>query len=538
MSRNPQPSVACDTKVYFKQNVVAEPLFNQWYAWSYLISPSTAPLYIANLHLQIMESFVSAPQVHAAAFKNPAMIGGPFINYDASMVGDIKALLEKTKREQAPMLEFAEAVKSLDKILMTEANGYSMEPLYEKIPETLRGYVELIYDLHNNPSFRFIEGLLYKSPYYNPSLQSISLSLMDDDLRTFVFSTPRVETNGCLHLKVPFSSAGLDELFSMKSAPQPFGHIKEVLQVQDKDEELFSTFFTEEAPPASPQYTGDGVRIRYFSHACILIESKNVSILTDPVISYRYTTGPERYTFTDLPDRIDYVLITHNHQDHCMFETLLQLRHKTENVIVPRSSEGRVDPSLKWILHSMGFKNVRELDEIENIEIDGGTITSVPFLGEHCDLSIRTKTAYLVSLEGNSILIGADSCNIEPRIYQRIHDLAGDLDVLFLGLECDGAPLTWMYGPLLTFTVPRKMDRTRRLNSSNCAQAIDIVNRSRPKQVYVYAMGLEPWLTYLTSLQYTDTDKPMVESNKLIEACREAGIEAERLFCQKEIHLS
>jgi hypothetical protein len=26
-------------KLYLKQNVLVEPLFNQWYAWSYLISP-------------------------------------------------------------------------------------------------------------------------------------------------------------------------------------------------------------------------------------------------------------------------------------------------------------------------------------------------------------------------------------------------------------------------------------------------------------------------------------------------------------------
>ena len=37
--------------VYLRQDVVAEPLFNQWYAWSYLISPMTAAMYIANSHL-------------------------------------------------------------------------------------------------------------------------------------------------------------------------------------------------------------------------------------------------------------------------------------------------------------------------------------------------------------------------------------------------------------------------------------------------------------------------------------------------------
>lgn len=221
-----------------------------------------------------------------------------------------------------------------------------------------------------------------------------------------------------------------------------------------------------------------------------------------------------------------------------MFETLLQLRHKTGTVIVPRSGGGRADPSLKRILQAVGFKDVREIDEMESIETADGTITGLPFLGEHCDLSIRTKTAYVVRLKGKSMLIGADSCNIEPYVYRHVHDLVGDLDLLFLGMECDGAPLTWMYGPLLPLPVPRKMDQSRKLNGSNYEQAIDIVSQTRPKQVYVYAMGLEPWLTYLTSLHYADDALPMVESNRLLEACRGRDIDAERLYCRKEVHLS
>src|SRR5438045_4908995 len=33
---------------YLKQNVIVEPLINQWYAWSYLIAPAPAAMLIAN----------------------------------------------------------------------------------------------------------------------------------------------------------------------------------------------------------------------------------------------------------------------------------------------------------------------------------------------------------------------------------------------------------------------------------------------------------------------------------------------------------
>src|SRR5690349_23150728 len=122
---------------YLKQNVIAEPLINQWYAWSYLISPAPAAMLIANSHLKMMQLFVSAPQVHVSALKNPAMQGGPFLNYDASRVPAIRELIDRTARNHRQMVECAEAVQTLDQLLADESQGYSLEPLYKRVPDIL-----------------------------------------------------------------------------------------------------------------------------------------------------------------------------------------------------------------------------------------------------------------------------------------------------------------------------------------------------------------------------------------------------------------
>ena len=70
-----------------------------------------------------------------------------------------------------------------------------MQPLYDEIPDILKGYVELSYDLNNNPSYRIIEPLLYKSRYYDDSAQSLMLSAVTGDDRPFVLSTPRLESD-------------------------------------------------------------------------------------------------------------------------------------------------------------------------------------------------------------------------------------------------------------------------------------------------------------------------------------------------------
>src|ERR1051326_5820067 len=335
-----------DEKLYLRPNVQVEPLIDQWYAWPHLIPPATTARNITERHLKIMDSYINMPMVHANAAKTPKMLGGPFIDYAGKRVDEVRTLRDQTKQKRAKLLELSKALETLDAMLRESARGHSLHPLYSAIPDILRGYVELVYDLNNHPSFRLLEPLLYRSRYYDRCMQSLMLSEITTDERPFVLSTPRLESERSLHLHVPFDHETIDELFRLKTSPRPWAEIKEMLQVADSNDELLLSFLTTEAPPRYTPYRGSGVRWRYFGHACILIESNNVSMLFDPVLSYTYENNISRYTYLDLPEEIDYVLITHNHQDHVLFETLLQIRHKVKNILVPRSGVGNLqDPS-------------------------------------------------------------------------------------------------------------------------------------------------------------------------------------------------
>lgn len=525
--------------VYLKPNVVIEPLVDGWYAWAHLIPPATAARNLTGRHLRIMNSYIESPETHQAAVKNPALLGGPFMDLDGNRVDQVSELRERTISERKDLLELSSAIEQLDSLLREKGTGYSLEALYAEVPESLQGYVELVYDLNNHPSFRLIEPLLYKSKFYDSSLQSVMLSEVKGDDRPFVFSTPRLDRGDAVHLQVPFASEKIDALARMKHEPTTLAALRETLELSGKDEELFRSFLTTDEPRPYPKYEGDGARWRYFGHACILIETRGVSVLLDPVLSYTYESDISRYTYEDLPDVIDYALITHNHQDHILFETLLQLRHRIRHVVVPRSGGGALqDPSLKLLLRQCGFESVIELSEMEEISFDRGSITAVPFLGEHGDLNVLTKSGYLLRVNGHKLMFAADSCNISPKMYEHIHREVGDVDALFVGMECDGAPVSWIYGPLLTQRLERTKDHSRRLAGSNFDRAIDIVNQFHCKQVYVYAMGQEPWLTFISSIKYTEQSNPIIQSTRLLETCRERGIPAERLFGEREIFLS
>jgi L-ascorbate metabolism protein UlaG (beta-lactamase superfamily) len=524
--------------VYLRGDIQVEPLVDRWYAWSHLIAPATAARNMTDRHFRIMESYLQTPKVHEAAVKNPRMLGGPFMDYPECRVEEVRSLRDATARARAPLIELSAAIAELDEMLRCEANGSTLEPLYERVPDGLRGYVELVYDRDHHASFRLIEPLLYRSRYYQPDAQSLMLSAIQGDDRPFVMSTPRLPQAGTVPIPRSFADAAVDTLFQCKTRPGRWEELRDALGVEREDEAQFRSFFTSDAPRPYARYEGAGARWRYFGHACILVETASCNVLLDPVLSYTYESGLSRYTYDDLPDQLDFVLITHNHQDHVLLETLLQLRHKARLVVVPRSCGGRLeDPSLSLALRAIGFTNVVELGEFEELVFPGGRIVAVPFLGEHADLAVQSKLGYVVRVGAHSLMFAADSRNLEPRMYDHIRAALDDIDVLFLGMECVGAPLSWLYGPLFTRPVARSVDQSRRLAGSNCEQAAAMVERLRCKQLYVYAMGQEPWLRYVMSIRYDADSEPIVESNRLLAACQARGLVAERLFGEREILL-
>lgn len=522
---------------FLRPNVVIEPLVERWYAWAHLISPGTAAMNVVGRHLKIMNSYIQSAKIHAAAVRNPKMLGGPFMDYKIPRVEEVKVLRSQTLENQAALIALSEAIQELDEMLKSQAKGFALEPLYEKVPELLKGYVELVYDLNNNPSFRFFEPLLYRSEFYRKASQSIALWITNNDERPFCLSTPKLNDEGVLHLDIPFDHAAIDALSKMKRTGGTVDEIASLLNVGPEDRELFDTFFTTEEHPAYSNYEGPYVRMRYFGHACILIETKSVSILIDPLISYYgYESGVSHFSDIDLPDVIDYVLITHNHQDHILLETLLPLRHKIKNIVLPRTTSGALqDPNLKLVFQHIGFNNVIEIDELEELIRKDVVITGIPFTGEHSDLNIRAKSCFHVRVDGFTFLFVADSRILEARLYEHVHRVTGDVDVVFLGMECDGAPLSWLYGPLLTTELPRDKDQSRRLSGSDYEKGMHLVDIFNPKEVYVYAMGQEPWLEFISTIRYTAESHPIVQSNQLVEACNGRGIVAERLFGEKEI---
>lgn len=528
------------TAYRLSRSAVAEPLVNWWSAWAHLMPPVPASLHLQHYQMEILRSYLEDPQFHAQACQDRKLRSGRFVDIPAERAGEVKDLVGATEKKLSANLELARSLRQFHNHLAGVAKGQSLDGYYKELPPALRGYVELVYDYYNHPIVRFFESLLYESPYYHEDLQSLRLFRhTSDDARPFIMSTPRLPEAGQIDWRLPFADPRVDEFFKLDRAPQTLGRIRELCGLSTADEPALLPLLSEEPPPEARRWDGPSARVRYFGHACVLVEWKGVSVLTDPNLGVVPSEGGlERFTFEDLPEEIDYALVTHNHHDHFCLETLLRLRHRIGCLVVPRCSGVFYgDPSLKLLAENVGFKNVVELDTLASIPLPDGAIIAVPFLGEHADLP-HSKTAYVVRAGREQILFGADSDCLDQAMYRHVRQAVGGIQTVFLGMECVGAPLSWSAGAFLPARPERSHDQSRRYKGCDSGRAQAILEAVGAERIYIYAMGMEPWLEYLLGLAYTGDSVQLLESGELLLRVRERGFAtAERLFGKREMHL-
>jgi L-ascorbate metabolism protein UlaG (beta-lactamase superfamily) len=523
-----------DEPRFLRPDVIIEPLVDRFYASLLTVAPVQAAMNLAFMQVPLLESYLQSPQVHVKASQDPGYRGGFFVNIAEGRSGEVRDLLAAIKHDRAGMLSFAEAISQAVEIVRQEATGFTLNPLYPKIPAELAGLAELTYDTSNQPSVRFMEPLVYESNAYTEGRQAVQLSLESGAERPFVLSTPRLPSPEMLDLPVPFRHPGLRELALARVRPSTVGRLRETLELDDRQTARLSRLLSSEPRLAADRNIDNGARIRYFGHACLVMQTPQATVITDPWISAD-AGAADRYTYADLPDQIDLALITHGHQDHIVLETLLQLRGRVGTVVVPRCSRGSIcDPSLALYLEHVGLP-VIEVDDFSEVEFPGGRVIATPFLGEHADLDVRAKTTYCVRLAGRTVFVGADSSGIDPMVYRYIRGHVGKVDLAFLGMECAGAPLTWAYQALLTQPVTRKMSDSRTLSGSNAAQASAIMTELGASEAYVYAMGEEIWLVgHVMATSYNEDSYQLKQVDEFLAWCASHGIKADHLYGQHE----
>lgn len=167
------------------------------------------------------------------------------------------------------------------------------------------------------------------------------------------------------------------------------------------------------------------------------------------------------------------------------------------------------------------------MTEFDEIQVGDQHITALPFTGEHGGLDIAAKLAWLIRAGGESLMFAADAVGADAMAAPAVRELVGPVSQLYISMECEGAPLSWLYEPLLTAGVDPKHDQQRRLAGSTPAQALEMSRALGCQAVHVYAMGIEPWMRHLAGVSYEEDSTPLAAARELMAACHERGVRSE-----------
>ncbi len=153
----------------------------------------------------------------------------------------------------------------------------------------------------------------------------------------------------------------------------------------------------------------------WFGHSSYLIKVDGIHVLVDPVFSgyaspirmksAKSFDGTNVYSVDDMP-AIDILLITHDHYDHCDYETVLKLNSKTKKIITSLGVGAHLE---YW---GFDMSKVTELDWHESTEVYGLNFTSVParhFSGRGFKRGKTLWASFVLKTKKYSLYLGADS---------------------------------------------------------------------------------------------------------------------------------
>lgn len=197
-------------------------------------------------------------------------------------------------------------------------------------------------------------------------------------------------------------------------------------------------FFREEVYPKSEKisvyhkpnpalWKDDELNIAWLGHSTVLINFFGIKILTDPVLYERVglyflgiTWGPSRFTHPALTieeiPKPDIILLSHAHMDHMDYQTLLDITNKFPNQIDCLTAFNTKD-----VIEDLKWKSLQEIDWSQEIIIRDIRFKAYevrhfgwryPWERDRSRGFLengRSYNAYLISLNGKSILFGGDT---------------------------------------------------------------------------------------------------------------------------------
>ncbi|PID83318.1 hypothetical protein CSB11_02140 [Candidatus Campbellbacteria bacterium] len=176
--------------------------------------------------------------------------------------------------------------------------------------------------------------------------------------------------------------------------------------------------------------------IAWLGHSTVIFRTNNMTVLTDPVFN---NASPIPYTFKpfevtnkteieNLPEKIDVVLISHDHYDHLDYKAIKKLDYRTDKFLVGLGVKAHL---LRW---GVSETKIQEFDWYEETVINDTKFVFAParhFSGR--SIGDKNKTlwgSWIVKSENLSLYFSGDGGYSSE--FKKIGEKFGPFDIAFL----------------------------------------------------------------------------------------------------------
>jgi UDP-MurNAc hydroxylase len=167
------------------------------------------------------------------------------------------------------------------------------------------------------------------------------------------------------------------------------------------------------------------MRVTYYGQACTLVEAGGLKILTDPWLTegayqgtwfHTHVLADAGVTPQTFPKDIDYLFLSHEHQDHLDVATLKHFPAQTPILICRYPSA-----TFRDYVKSLGFTNIQEFPSGEGIDLGNG-VTAMIFN----TVEYTNDSAILIEHDGVRLFNETD-CKLSYSDLQKIGNLGIDI---------------------------------------------------------------------------------------------------------------
>ena len=168
-------------------------------------------------------------------------------------------------------------------------------------------------------------------------------------------------------------------------------------------------------------------------HACLLIQSRETTILTDPVwFDYLWeeinVLCPSIVLEKDKIPPLDVLNISHRHQDHFDVRTLAYLA-QNKRILTPDTIVlAPQDDLLLDILNELEIKNIKVVADFEQIQVKDVTLSPTPSRNQVSTAEDSFPEHGLIVNDGEVTIWNQVDSIVNPDIVQRIGELYGQID--------------------------------------------------------------------------------------------------------------